>query len=205
MGLEWMVLALIGYMVVAALIAVEASDLLSSVIALGAAGFGLSIINLLLGAPDLALTQVVVEIISVVLLVRVVLTRRDTSVQTHRGALRTAVVMLGGGLILAAAFFAFGGLTGGAGPEAVPPFGQPVLVHKAGDPVPPGAAAAYVEGAVKQTGSANAVMAIVLDYRGYDTMGEAAIIFIAIMGVYTILRRVGRSKPHAPPGKEQTP
>ena len=46
---------------IAALIAVETSDLLSAVIAVGAAGFALSVIDLLAGAPDLAITQVVFE------------------------------------------------------------------------------------------------------------------------------------------------
>jgi len=79
MGTELFVMLLIGFMLLAALIAVETRDLLSSVIALGAAGFALSVVDLMVGAPDLAVTQVVVEVIALVLLVRMIVTRKDTS------------------------------------------------------------------------------------------------------------------------------
>ncbi|MGB9757150.1 MAG: hydrogen gas-evolving membrane-bound hydrogenase subunit E [Candidatus Bipolaricaulaceae bacterium] len=36
----------------------------------------------------------------------------------------------------------------------------------------------------------NAVTAIVFDYRGYDTLGEATVLFTAVTGVALILRRV---------------
>ncbi|HAU38895.1 MAG TPA: hypothetical protein DCX07_14420, partial [Phycisphaerales bacterium] len=129
MGVEPFIVALIAFMLVTALIAVEARDLLSSVICLGAAGFALSVIDLLLGAPDLAITQVVVEVVALVLLVRVVVLRHDTSVHAPRDALRTGLVLLGGGMLLVAAVLAFRG--GG-----VPPFGQPVLAGASA--VPPG-------------------------------------------------------------------
>jgi multisubunit Na+/H+ antiporter MnhB subunit len=36
----------------------------------------------------------------------------------------------------------------------------------------------------------NAVTAIVFDYRGYDTLGEATVLFTAVTGVALILRKV---------------
>ncbi len=38
----------------------------------------------------------------------------------------------------------------------------------------------------------NAVTAIVFDYRGYDTLGEATVLFTAVTGVALILRRRGK-------------
>lgn len=38
----------------------------------------------------------------------------------------------------------------------------------------------------------NAVTAIVFDYRGYDTLGEATVLFAAVTGVALILRRLGK-------------
>ena len=190
MTVELAVLLLIGFMLIAALIAVEARDLLSSVIALGAAGFALSVIDLLVGAPDLAITQVVVEVIALVLLIRVVLTRDDTSVPTHPDALRTGAALLAGGLILAAAFFAVGGT--GAGGGTVPPFGQPQIANPSAE-VPP-VSADYLAKSKTETGAANAVMAVLLDYRAYDTLGEATVIFVSILGAYAMLRHVGRKR-----------
>jgi len=38
-------------------------------------------------------------------------------------------------------------------------------------------------GAVNETGANNAVTSVVFDYRGYDTLGEATVLFTAIAGV----------------------
>ena len=188
MGVEYFIVGLIGFMLLAALIAVETRDLLSSVIALGAAGFGLSVIDLLVGAPDLAVTQVVVEVIALVLLVRLIVTRKDTSRTAPRDALRTGLVLLCGGVLLAGAFFAFGGA--GQAP-AVPEFGSPAITKDTVGGEKP-VSADYLEKAAEETGAGNVVMAILLDYRAYDTLGEATVIFVSILGVYVILRRRGR-------------
>ncbi len=193
MGVEILVLTLIVFTLVAALIAVEARDLLSSVISLGAAGFALSVIDLLVGAPDLAITQVVVEVIALVLLIRVVITRRDTSTAAPRDALRTGAVLLACGVFLAVVLFAVGGFSKTG---VMPPFGEPVLSGKAA--VEPGVSADYLANAAKDrptgTGAANAVTAVLLDYRAYDTLGEATVIFVSIIGAYAILRPVGRTR-----------
>ncbi len=195
MDVEYLIVGLISFVLLAALIAVEARDLLSSVIALGAAGFALSVVDLLLGAPDLALTQVVVEVIALVLLVRLVVTRKDTSALVTRDALRTAVVLLACGVLLVAVFFAVGGAGATRG---MPEFGQPLMSKpvESNDPTAP-VGAKYLENAATETGAANAVTAVLLDYRAYDTLGEATIIFVSILGVYAILRRVGRRKKEA--------
>ena len=58
----------------------------------------------------LAITQVVVEVIAVVLLIRVVVTRSDTSHTTPRDALQTGLAPLVGGVLLVVVFFAVGGI-----------------------------------------------------------------------------------------------
>ena len=99
---------LLAFMVLAALVAVETRDLLSSVLCLGAVGFGLAVADLLLGAPDLALTQAVVEVFAVVLLIRTVLIREDT---THEFTTDTAHVALVGGLVVLLAIGAYLGFS----------------------------------------------------------------------------------------------
>jgi len=195
MSVELLIILLIVFMLIAALIATEAKDLLSSVISLGAAGFALSVIDLLVGAPDLALTQVVVEIIALVLLIRLVVTRTDTSKATSRDSLRTASVLLGGGVLLVIVFFAIGG-TGVDG--AMPAFGHPVLSRTGDEAIGPGVSREYLSRAADQTGAANVVTAVLLDYRAYDTLGEATVIFVSILGAYAILRHMGRRKEAVP-------
>ena len=187
MGIELVILLLIIFMIISALIAVEASDLLSAVIAIGAAGFALCAIDLLLAAPDLAFPQVLVEIITLVILIRMIMTRQDTSRQTPKDTLRTAVVMLACGMFLIVVFLAVGGMnTSGT----IPGFGHPVM----GSFNDTGVSSRYLFRCAQDTGAANVVMGILLDYRAYDTLGEATVIVVAILGGYAVLRRIGRKK-----------
>ncbi|MCD6127022.1 MAG: hypothetical protein J7J21_01390 [Methanomicrobia archaeon] len=46
----------------------------------------------------------------------------------------------------------------------------------------------YIEKGVSETGAVNLVSAILANYRAYDTLGETIIFFIAILGVFTVLK-----------------
>jgi len=50
----------------------------------------------------------------------------------------------------------------------------------------------YLKSGLAKTGAGNLVAAIILDFRGYDTLGEATILFTAVMGVLAVIRKVGR-------------
>ena len=191
MGVETLILVLVIFVLVSALIAVEARDLLSSVVALGATGIAISVIDLFAGAPDLTIPQVVVEVIALVLLVRLVVDRKDFSTTRPRDLMRTGAAMLACGLVLAVVCVALGGFSSKG---VVPPFGKPLLTHTAADAVQPGVASDYLARAADDTGSANSVMAVLLDYRAYDTLGEATVIFVSVLGVYVMLRKRGRRK-----------
>jgi multisubunit Na+/H+ antiporter MnhB subunit len=52
----------------------------------------------------------------------------------------------------------------------------------------------YIALGLERTGAANVVAAIILDFRGYDTLGEATVLFTAVVGVLTIMRRAGRKE-----------
>lgn len=173
-----LLLALLAFMIIGSLIAAETEDLLSAVICVGAVGSGLAIIDLFLGAPDLAITQVVVEVLCLAVLIRVVLTRRDATHETHKDTFAVGTVLLVLGVFL---------VLGGWAMTQLHPFGRPLL---AGDE--PGVAGQYLARGLQETGATNYVMAILLDYRAYDTLGEATVIFVSIVGAYVVLRRRGR-------------
>jgi len=212
----WILLALLGFMLIGALIAIETRDLLSSVICVGAIGFGTSLVFLLLGAPDLAITQVVVEILVLVVLVRVVITRRDETHATSRATLPVGLVLLALGVMSAVVF---GTLAGGGADDdlRLQPFGQPRMTRQVdaaflapagrpdlapagAEPEPASVGGAYLkhgltaDEASRGSGAANYVMGVLLDYRAYDTLGEATVIFVAVIGAYAVLRKVGRSR-----------
>ncbi|HJJ30006.1 MAG TPA: hydrogen gas-evolving membrane-bound hydrogenase subunit E [Methanocorpusculum sp.] len=48
----------------------------------------------------------------------------------------------------------------------------------------------YLDNSQTETGANNVVSAVVFDYRGFDTLGEATVLFIAVLGVAMIFRRV---------------
>jgi multisubunit Na+/H+ antiporter MnhB subunit len=207
-------LILLAFMVIGSLVAVEVGDLLSSIICVGAVGFALAVVFLFLGAPDLAITQVVVEILALVILLRVVLTRRDRTHEEPKDTLgvAAAAVVLGALVVLSL------GAMAGMQPFGEPHFGaegqavtgdqaavedtspEQVAVEQFGPPAERKAAEQYMADGVEQTGSSNLVMAILLDFRAYDTLGEATVIFVSIVGAYAILRKVGRVKSDAQAG-----
>ena len=65
------------------------------------------------------------------------------------------------------------------------------LIHPFG--YPPSEMDDYIiENTQSETGANSAVTAVVFDYRGYDTLGEATILFAAVTGVVMLFRRKKR-------------
>jgi multisubunit Na+/H+ antiporter MnhB subunit len=55
-------------------------------------------------------------------------------------------------------------------------------------------AATYLKEGLPKTGAVNLVSSVILDFRAYDTLGEATILFTAVIGVLAVVRRIGRKK-----------
>lgn len=93
-------------------------------------------------------------------------------------------------LLGAAAFVAlFLGLV--AGMTQLPEFGDPA------SPASTHVSPRFIEDAAAETGAANMVTAVLADYRGYDTLGETAVIFAAGLGCLVILASAG-ARPDLP-------
>lgn len=59
-----------------------------------------------------------------------------------------------------------------------------------GEPKNPRMDEYFIENSQRDTGSNNVVTAIVFDYRGFDTLGEATVLFTAVLGVGMVLRKM---------------
>lgn len=59
----------------------------------------------------------------------------------------------------------------------------------------------YLEKGQEETGTENAVTGVILNYRGYDTMGEVTVIFTALAAVLGILGRERRGRNYAYPDR----
>jgi multisubunit Na+/H+ antiporter MnhB subunit len=172
------------FMVIAAIIAVETKDLLSSIICVGAIGAGGSLMFLLLLAPDIAITQIVVEVLGLIVMIRATISRDLTFITGDREFFGTVVSVVIIFVILLAGVEVLQGL---------PEFGTPVYTKIDGSP-----SQRYVQKGLAETGAANIVAAVILDYRGYDTLGEATVLFTSILGAMVILRRKSRKSIEEP-------
>lgn len=47
-----------------------------------------------------------------------------------------------------------------------------------------------IENTQEETGANNGVTSVVFDYRGFDTLGEATVLFTAVAGVIMLFRRL---------------
>jgi multisubunit Na+/H+ antiporter MnhB subunit len=50
----------------------------------------------------------------------------------------------------------------------------------------------YIQNAQAETGANNVVTTIVFDYRGFDTLGEATVLFTAVIGITALFREVAK-------------
>jgi multisubunit Na+/H+ antiporter MnhB subunit len=165
-----------GLMILGALYAIHARDLLSSVIACGIVGYSLVICFLLLKAPDLAIVQIVVDTITLIIMVAVVLDSSREELYS-RPDMQGYVSIVLAVLFMAVLLYFF----------TISIQSLDVLGHSSLR-----MAHHYIDGAAQKTGSANLVTGVVFDFRGYDTMGEAVVLVTAVLGVLTILRLKGK-------------
>ncbi|MHC4640978.1 MAG: hydrogen gas-evolving membrane-bound hydrogenase subunit E [Planctomycetota bacterium] len=166
---------LLLFIIIAAIIAVETDNLLSSVICVGAIGFGGSLMFLFLRAPDIAITQIVVEVLGLIVLIRATISRDRTFISGDReffGVVVSVVIIF---VLLLAGIKVF---------QTLPDFGVPVFSK-----FPEAASQTYISEGMQKTGAANIVTSVILDFRAYDTLGEATVLFASIIGATVILRK----------------
>jgi multicomponent Na+:H+ antiporter subunit B len=168
------------FMLVAAVIATEIKDLLAATISLGAVGFSVAIMFILVQAPDLAIVQIVVEVLTVVIFVAVIL--RTTNVD------ETLSKKIRGGHIFSIILFAFFAvlflIVILKSLQELPGFGRATMK----------VALEYIRLGLPYSGGANIVADIILDFRALDTLGEATVLFTSVIGVVTLMRSLGRIK-----------
>ncbi|SMO70641.1 hydrogen gas-evolving membrane-bound hydrogenase subunit E [Propioniciclava tarda] len=164
--LDWAMLALIAIGVVLTL---RARSRVALVTIVGVAGFAMAVLFVSLGATDVALTQLLVEILTVVVMV-LLLVRLPTSFHVvRRRRLRVAlsagvlagVAMLGVALVVVGAdFLSDAGRT-------------------------------YLARTKELTGASNVVNSILVDFRAFDTFGELVVLGMAGVATAVALQSRG--------------
>ncbi len=154
----------------------------SAVLALGATGLSVALFMVLEPAPDVALVQIVVDILAVVILVlalsRLPRQQRQKAQFVTIETLRRRSSSLGRDILIA----------GAIGLVVTSVTLTALLSRPRGSALTP-----YFEANAKSlTGAKDVVGAIVVDFRALDTVIEIAVFTIAGLGVYTLLRYAAR-------------
>ena len=140
---------------------------------LGGVGYAVAVLFAMRGAIDLALTQLLVETLSVViflLALRVMPRRFSPSPRWNPRSLRMAIAAAVG---IAVPLFALAVNGAGGGPSV---------------------SQEYFARSVEEAGGRNVVNVILVDFRGFDTMGEITVLAVAALGVANLVRAAERER-----------
>lgn len=150
---------------------------LSTVLLLGGVGFGVAVLFVLHGAPDLALTQLLIDTLSVGIFVLVLRKLpEDFSQPAFRlgNGVRIVISVAVGGLVTVMALAATTVRTG------------------------TGAADQFLARALPEGGGKNVVNVILTDFRALDTLGEVTVLAVAAVGVLSMVRASRRDDEDPP-------
>lgn len=161
---------------------------LAALIMLGGVGLIVCVTFVWLSAPDLAITQLLVEIVTTVLILLGLrwLPKRTEQLQddlTFRARFRRfRDFLLAAACGLGMAFIAYA-----------------VMTMK----VPDAIARFFLDNAYSQGGGRNVVNVILVDFRGFDTLGEITVLGIVALTVYALLRRFRPASDSMAPPEQQ--
>ncbi|WP_194756490.1 putative monovalent cation/H+ antiporter subunit A [Aliidiomarina indica] len=162
-------------LVAAAVAASITHSRLGAVAAMGAVGFSVAFIFILFSAPDLGITQILVETLTVILLVLVLFRLPSFSnISTTAERIRDAAVALTVGVLMMFLIMI-------------------TIDVQLFEPI----SAYMIENSYPLAHGRNIVNVILVDYRALDTLGEIFVLALAAMGVYAMIKFNPQTSPGA--------
>ncbi|MEV8272153.1 DUF4040 family protein [Microbacterium sp. NPDC077184] len=161
--IDWLLLALVAAGTVAA---VRARTRIAAIVVTGVVGASMTVWFFVLGAADVAMTQLLVEILTVCVMVLLLrrLPREFSPPRAKRRRILPVVLALGAG---AATTLGVWALTGRRGMSPAAEF--------------------YLSEGETLTGGANIVNTILVDFRAFDTLGELTVLGVAGIAIAALL------------------
>ena len=159
-------LMIAGVILAATIVVTQARSRLAAVAALGTIGYGIALLYILFGAPDLAMTQFAIETLTVLLFVLVIYRLpRFGRISSRAVRVRDAVIAISAGTMMTLL----------------------VLIVTA-NPTQTGLTSYFAENSVTLAKGRNIVNVILVDFRALDTLGEIVVLAVAAAGVYSLLK-----------------
>jgi len=159
--------AIVLLIIAATMSAVISNSRLVALVSLGVIGFLLSLIFMLYGAVDVAITLIITETLIVILFMMIIyhLPPYMVNISKPKSRIRDAMIAL-----------IFGGF-------------MTTIVLKAesfrlGEPI----SNFFLEKSFTEANGRNIVNVILVDFRGLDTFGEAIVLVVAAIGVFSLLK-----------------
>ena len=170
-------LVLFCMLVMTALVIVQTRHLFAVVMLSGVFSLLTALLFVTLDAVDVAFTEAAVGagISTVLMLGTIALTARRENKPTRSGILPFFVVLVTGAALI------YGTLD-------MPNFGDPNA------PAQTHVAPEYLTNSIHEIDIPNVVTAILASYRGYDTLGEVAVVFTAGIGVLLLISGLGKGR-----------
>jgi multicomponent Na+:H+ antiporter subunit A len=162
-------------MVIAAIAAATLHRYLAAVIALSAVGYLVSLIFIYLKAPDLALTQVLVETLSTIIFLLVIAKIPQTFKEKIPKTILARDIVISSAVAATVLVLLLNATQG-----IVSPF-ESLSYY-------------FLENSVPLAGGHNIVNVILVDFRGYDTLGEISVLCLAALGVYNLIHSRGEGE-----------
>ncbi|MEM9714756.1 MAG: hydrogen gas-evolving membrane-bound hydrogenase subunit E, partial [Actinomycetota bacterium] len=145
----------------------------AAAVLLGGSGYGLAIVYLIQGAPDLAITQFLVETLTIVVFLLVL--ARLPAQFAPAPAWAPRIARLGISIAVGATVALF-------------------ALSASGSRTEPSVGEAYLELSEPEAGGRNVVNVILVDFRGFDTLGEITVLAVAGAGVINLVRAARREQ-----------
>lgn len=174
---DLVVATLVAFVVLTALATALFRDVLSAIIVFAAYSLGMALLYTYLLAPDVALTEAAIGagVTTILLLLTIAKTVRPSTDALFERIDVPALVAVG----------AFALVLGVLALPEMPAIGSeqaPVWAN-------PDVTQYYLENTYGETGVTNTVAAVLAAYRGFDTFGEAVVVFGAAVAVLVVLHR----------------
>ena len=153
-------------MIAAAVVTVRAKSRLSAVVAMGVIGYGLVLLFIDFGAPDLATTQLIIETMTVILFVLIIYRLpRYKIISNPIQKISNAVIAIASGCLMTVLVLV-------------------ALSVQEGSRL----AGFFKENSYLMAHGRNIVNVIIVDFRALDTLGEITVLSLAAIGTYALLK-----------------